>query len=393
MRIGYFDCFSGISGDMCLAALVSAGWPKEELEALPRRLRLTDVEIRVGEARRGPFVATQVTVEVKGRQPHRHLHHIQAMLAAADLEPEVRERAEEVFARLASAEAEVHGSTLEKVHFHEVGAADALVDIAGTIAGLRALGIEEVHASPLPLGRGAVRSEHGLIPVPAPATAVLLRGAPVEMPDIEFELVTPTGAALITTLVKAWAGTPAFRLDRVGIGAGQRDLKERPNVLRLLVGEREVGAGARRRVAVLETALDDENPQVVAALIPRLLVAGALDAMLIPAVMKKGRPGQWLVVLSDPAVAPELARVILTETGTLGVRIREEERIELPRRSVEVTTPHGAVVLKVARLPGGEERATPEFESVRQASERCGVPLREVAEAALHAWRLDRRPG
>ena len=393
MRIGYFDCFSGISGDMCLAALVSAGWPKPELERLPQRLRLSDVQVRIEEARRGPFVAAQVMVDVGGRQPHRHLHHIRAMLDAADLEPEVRDRATEVFERLARAEAEVHGSTLEKVHFHEVGAADALVDIVGTIAGLHALGIQEVHASPLPLGRGAVRSEHGLIPVPAPATAVLLRGAPVEMPDIEFELVTPTGAALITTLVKAWAAAPGFRLEKIGIGAGQRDLKERPNVLRLLIGDREGAAEARRRVAVLETALDDENPQVLAALIPRLLVAGALDAMLVPALMKKGRPGQWLVVIADPAVAPELARTILSETGTLGVRMREEERFELPRRTVEVKTPHGAVMLKVARLPDGEERATPEFESVRQASERTGAPLREVAEAALQAWRTDRRPG
>ena len=393
MRIGYFDCFSGISGDMCLAALVSAGWPRAELEALPRRLRLADVEVGVEDTKRGPFAATLVKVEVGGPQPHRHLHHIQSLLDAADLEPEVREGAREVFLRLARAEAEVHGSTLEKVHFHEVGAADALVDIVGTVAGLRALGIEEVHASPLPLGRGAVRSEHGLIPVPAPATAVLLRGAPVEMPDIEFELVTPTGAALITTLVKEWAGVPTFQLERVGIGAGQRDLRERPNILRLLVGDRRADPEARRRVAVLETALDDENPQFIAALIPRLLAAGALDAMLVPALMKKGRPGQWLIVLADPAGASGLARMILTETGTLGVRVREEERLELPRRSVQVTTPHGAVTLKVARLPGGEERATPEFESVRQASESSGAPLREVAEAALHAWRMDRRPG
>jgi uncharacterized protein (TIGR00299 family) protein len=392
VRIGYFDCFSGISGDMCLAALVSAGWPKSELEGLPQRLRLADVAVRVGETRRGPFAATLVTVEVGGRQPHRHLHHIHALLDAADLEPEVRERAREVFLRLAAAEAEVHGSTLEKVHFHEVGAADALVDIVGTIAGLRSLGIEEVHASPLPLGRGAVRSEHGLIPIPAPATAVLLRGAPVEMPDIEFELVTPTGAALITTLVKQWAGLPGFRLDRVGIGAGQRDLKERPNVLRLMVGDRPA-LESRHRVAVLETALDDENPQFIGALIPRLLAAGALDAMLVPALMKKGRPGQWLVVLADPAAAAELARLIMTETGTLGVRIREDERLELPRRSVEVTTAHGVVTLKVARLPDGEERAVPEFESVRLASERTGAPLREVAEAALQAWRMNRHSG
>ena len=390
MSVAYFDCFSGISGDMCLASLVSAGWPAAELETLPGRLGLPDVAVRVGEARRGPFVATQVTVEVGGRQPHRHLHHIRALLDGADLEPRVRARAAEVFERLARAEAEVHGSTPEKVHFHEVGAADALVDIVGTLAGLQALGVERVYASPLRLGRGAVRSEHGLIPVPAPATALLLRGVPVEMPDIEFELVTPTGAALITTLVADWSGMPAFRLERVGIGAGQRDLKEQPNVLRVLVGEPATGGTARRRVAVLETAIDDQNPQFVAALIPRLLAAGALDAMLVPALMKKGRPGHWLIVLADPDRAHSLATKVMSESGTLGVRIREEERMELPRRGAEVDTPYGRIALKVAQLPEGEH-ASPEFESVKLASERTGASLREVAEAAIQAWRASRR--
>ena len=390
MSVAYFDCFSGISGDMCLASLVSAGWPAAELEALPGRLRLPDVVVRVGEARRGPFVATQVTVEVGARQPHRHLHHIRALLEGADLEPRVRERAAEVFERLARAEAEVHGSTPEKVHFHEVGAADALVDIVGTLAGLRALGVEQVYASPLRLGRGAVRSEHGLIPVPAPATTLLLRGVPVEMPDIEFELVTPTGAALITTLVEDWSGMPAFRLERVGIGAGQRDLKEQPNVLRVLVGEPATRGTTRRRVAVLETAIDDQNPQFVAALIPRLLAAGALDAMLVPALMKKGRPGHMLIVLAPPDRADALAEKVMSESGTLGVRIREEERMELPRRGAEVDTPYGRITLKVAELPGGEH-ASPEFESVRLASERTGASLREVAEAAIQAWRASRR--
>ena len=185
MRIAWFDAFSGISGDMCLGALVSAGWPAAELEALPARLKLELVRIRIGEAQRGPFVATQVHVDVEGRQPHRHLKHLRAMLEAADLDPSVREKSLTVFTRLAEAEAEVHGSTVEKVHFHEVGAADALVDVVGTIEGLRSLGVEEVACSPLRLGRGSVRCEHGLIPVPAPATALLLRGAPVEMPDID----------------------------------------------------------------------------------------------------------------------------------------------------------------------------------------------------------------
>lgn len=392
MRIAYFDCFSGVSGDMCLGALIGAGWPAADLEALPDRLRLEGVMIRIGETRRGPFVAKQVEVEIPGPQPHRHLHHIRAMLDAADLDPGVRRQAQTVFARLAAAEAEVHGSTIEKVHFHEVGAADALVDVVGTVEGLHALGVDEIYASPLRLGRGGVRSEHGLIPVPAPATALLLRGVPVEMPDIEAELVTPTGAALLTTLVRRWSGAPVFRLERIGTGAGSRDLREQPNVLRLLLGEADAESGkpadpARRRVAVLETALDDENPQFVADLLPRLLAQGALDAMVVPSVMKKGRPGMWLIVIAEPAQADALATMLLRETSSLGVRLRHEDRLELERRAVEVETRFGPVALKIASVPGDGERAVPEFESVRAAAERSGRPLREVAEAALEAWK------
>jgi hypothetical protein len=387
VRIAYFDCFSGISGDMTLGALVSAGWPFERLESLPRRLGLEGVRVTSEEARRGPFAATRVVVRVERDQPHRHLRHVLAALEADGIEPRVRERAGAVFTRLAEAEAAVHGTRVESVHFHEVGAADALVDVVGTIEGLRSLGVDEVYASPLRLGRGAVMSEHGLIPVPAPATTLLLRGAPVEMPDIEAELVTPTGAALLTTLVKDWSGQPAFQLERVGTGAGGRDLKEQPNVLRVLIGERRAADLARRRIAVLETALDDDNPQFVAALLPRLLERGALDAMVVPSVMKKGRPGMWLIVLAEPEGADTLARMLLRESSALGVRVRTEERYELERRPVEVETRFGRIALKVATVPGEGERAVPEFESVRAAAERSGRPLREVSEAALAAWR------
>ena len=397
MNVAYFDCFSGISGDMCLGALVSAGWPAAELQRLPGRLGLADVRVDVSETRRGPFVATRVTVEVSGKQPQRHLREVASVLDHATFEPSVREQAHRVFERLAVAEAEVHGSTRERVHFHEVGAADALVDIVGTLEGLRSLSISEVYSSPLRLGRGVVRSEHGMIPVPAPATAVLLRGVPVEMPDIEAELVTPTGAALITTLVHTWGGSPSFVVGRVGVGAGQRDLREQPNVLRVLLGERSNvaagGAGALRRgrVAVLETSLDDENPQFVAALVPRLLEQGALDAMVVPTVMKKGRPGLCVTVVAEPRHADLLAMLLLRETSTLGVRLRWDERYELERRSLEVETRFGRIVVKVADVPGMGERARPEFESVRAAAERAGRPLGEVAEAALEAWRQGER--
>ena len=398
MRIAYFDCFSGASGDMCLAALVSAGWPAEALIALPARLKLEGVTITVGEVRRGPFVATRVEVQAEGRQPHRHLRHVAALIESAELDSGVKAQALTVFERLADAEAEVHGSTREQVHFHEVGAVDALVDVVGTLEGLRSLGVVEVYASPLRIGRGAVRSGHGVIPVPAPATAMLLRGVPIEMPDIEAELVTPTGAALITTLVRDWGRVPTFRLERVGVGAGRRDLRELPNVLRILVGDREAAVGPeggitlrRRRVAVLETSLDDDNPQFVAALVPRLIERGALDAMVIPTVMKNGRPGLCLVVVAEPDRADELALSMLRETSSLGVRLRHDDRYELERRTAEVETRFGRIALKVAQVPGEGERAHPEFESVREAAERAGRPLREVAEAVLEAWQKTAR--
>ena len=395
MRIAYVDGFSGISGDMCLAALVSAGWPAAELEALPARLKLEGVSVRIGEAMRGPFKAVRVEVDFPPKQPHRHLHHLRGMIEQADLPAVVQTRSIEVFSRLAAAEAEVHGSSIEKVHFHEVGAVDALVDVVGTVLGFHALGVDEVVCSPLRLGRGAVRSEHGVIPIPAPATALLLRGAPVEMPDIEAELVTPTGAALITTLATRWGSAPTFRLERVGIGAGQRDLKEQANVLRILIGTREgsvtsdvaVRGMLRRRVAVLETALDDENPQLIGALLPRLLTHGALDAMVVPSLMKKGRPGMWLVVVAEPDHVTDLAAMIMRETRSLGVRVREEERLELARRMVQVETAFGPIELKVATLPDGGERAVPEFESLRAASERSGRSLAEIGDAALEAWK------
>ncbi len=259
-RIAYFDCFSGISGDMCLGALISAGWPAAALESLPGRLALEGVAIAVAPARRGPFAATRVEVRVEREQPHRHLHHVLAILDAGGIEPAVRERAGAVFRRLAEAEAEVHGSTPEQVHFHEVGAADALIDIVGTLEGLVSLGVRRVYSSAPRLGGGSVMSAHGRIPVPAPATLALLRGAPAELGPVQVELTTPTGAALLATLVEDWGAPPAFRLDRVGTGAGARDLAEQPNVLRVLVGDSEGSPGTRRRVAVLETALDDRQP-------------------------------------------------------------------------------------------------------------------------------------
>ncbi len=389
-RIAYFDCFSGVSGDMTLAALVSAGWPAETLLALPGRLKLEGVTIEVSDVRRGALAARHVRVSAPAKQPHRHLHHVEAILGAADLPVPVADTALRVFRRLAEAEAHVHGTTVQKVHFHEVGAVDAIVDIAGAALALADLGVERVYASTLPLGGGTVMCEHGRMPVPAPATARLLAGVPVRHGPVEAELVTPTGAALLAELVADWSGPPAYRLETAGIGAGTRDFPGHANVLRVLLGSTADAGPATRTVAVLETALDDETPQRLADLSARLLGAGALDAMLAPVLMKKGRPGHWLVILAEPADAERLARLVLEHSPSLGVRVRTEGRLELPRRIERVGTPFGEVLLKVATLPDGAERAFPEFESVREAAERTGRPLREVSEAAAAAWRSGR---
>jgi pyridinium-3,5-bisthiocarboxylic acid mononucleotide nickel chelatase len=388
MKHAHFDCVSGIAGDMTLAALVSAGWPADNLRALPERLGLSGVTIEITSVRRGPFAATHVDVRMEEAkpQPKRHLHHIDAILDHADLDPGVRTRAKQVFRRLAEAEAEVHGSTVEKVHFHEVGAVDAIVDIAGSLTGLASLGITTVSASPLPLGRGSVDSQHGRIPVPAPATALLLRGVPVFGGPVEAELVTPTGAALLTTLVESWGDAPAFRLSAVGTGAGTREFPGHPNIVRLLIGERESDLPGERTVAVLETAVDDENPQLLAATLARLLSEGALDAMVAPVTMKKGRSGLWLVVVCETTDARRLATSVLRDTSTLGVRIREERRIELPRRVLQVETPYGNVQVKVATLPDGSERAMPEFDSVLAVAERSGAGPRAISAAAVQAF-------
>lgn len=386
MKHAHFDCVSGIAGDMTLAALLSAGWPEAELLALPARLSLAGVTIEVTNTRRGPFAATHVAVRTLEKQPHRHLHHIEAILDKADLPASVRERAKRVFRRLAQAEAEVHGSTIEQVHFHEVGAVDAIVDITGALLGLDALGVVTVSASALPLGSGFVDSEHGRIPVPAPATALLLRGAPVYGGPVEAELVTPTGAALLMTLVTSWGDLPAFRMEAVGTGAGTREFPSHPNILRLLVGERVGATTSERTVAVLETAVDDDNPQYMAATLQRLLTLGALDAMVAPVTMKKGRSGLWLVVVCEPADARRLAEQVLRDTSTLGVRVREERRIELPRRTLEVQTRFGSVRVKAAILPEGTERVMPEFESVLEVATRSGASVRAVSAAAVQAF-------
>ena len=335
--------------------------------------------------RRGPFRARQVDVRVEGAQPHRHLRHIREILEGGALPAPVAERALAVFTRLAEAEAKVHGEPPEKVHFHEVGAADALVDIVGACLGFHRLGVEAIYSSPLAVGSGTVTAAHGVLPVPAPATALLLAGAPIDLAPLAGERTTPTGAALVVTLARSFDPPPPFRLLAQGIGAGGRNPEDRPNVLRILLGE-TLGAPDRRIVAVVETTLDDASPQVIAHVSQRLLEAGARDAFVTPVQMKKGRPGVTVTALCDPALVDAIADLLFRETPTIGLRVRHEERRELAREEAIVRLPEGEVRLKVVTLPDGTRRARPEYESLAALARGTGASLEALAARALAAF-------
>lgn len=388
MRIAYFDCFSGVAGDMTLAALVDAGCPFEVLAELPARLGLADVSVARQAVKRHGLAATHIIVHVpeSAKKGHRHLPQILRQIDAAGLPAPVAERASAVFRRLAEAEAAAHGTTLDKVHFHEVGAADAIVDIVGACAALHAMQIERIFCAPIPTGHGTVQCEHGLMPVPAPATANLLRGFPIAASDEPGELCTPTGAALMTTLATTFGPAPELMLEHVGVGAGTREGKTRPNILRVLIGELAGGlTGDADVVTVLECQVDDLPGQVLGYTCGRLLDAGAVDVYVTPIVMKKGRPGHLLTVLASPGAVASLEGVIFAETGTLGIRRSVAARTKLPRRHVTVATAYGDVRVKVAGAD--DSQAWPEFEDCRAAAETHHVALREVQQAALAAWR------
>jgi uncharacterized protein (TIGR00299 family) protein len=392
MRVAYLDCSSGISGDMTLGALVDTGIPLEPIQRGLDSLGLPTCRLVVSEVKKHGFRATHVRVEFEPEQKHRHLHHIMQLIDRSSLTPAQRERAARIFRRLAEAEAKVHGTTVEKVHFHEVGAVDSIADIVGTAIGWELLGAERLVCSPIPTGRGSVQIAHGRVGIPAPATAELLCGVPLAASDVEAELTTPTGAAIVATLADAFGGVPAMRVDRIGYGAGTRDLAEQPNVLRLFVGQSDDpvanAAESEDPVWILETNLDDVPGEWIAHCSERLLTAGALDVYTVPIQMKKNRPGVLLVVLCRVAELLTLERIIFSETGSLGIRRWPAQRHVLPRRAQDVTTPWGPVAGKLARLADGTICFSPEYESCRQLAAAVGCPLRFIYQAAQRAFDL-----
>lgn len=395
----HFDCFSGIAGDMTVAALLDAGAPLDELKRRLSTLNLSGYEIRVERVTRAAISGLhfRVLTDDPPAHPHgdhhhhhhhgRHLSEIEAMIAAADLPAPVEENATAVFRRLGEAEAKVHNMPVEEVHFHEVGAVDSIVDIVGACVALDLLGITRITASALPVGHGTVRMAHGLMPLPAPATAELCRGIPTYPVDVEGELVTPTGAALLAVLCDSFGPPPAMTAEATGYGAGTKDFGERPNLLRVTLG-RETGAATgwlSEPLLLLESNIDDMPPQMLGHFMDRCFALGALDVTFTPAQMKKNRPGVTVSVLCDAGHRATLLDLFAAETTTLGVRVLPVERVSLPREICSVETPYGPVDVKVATLPNGKTRSHPEYESARRAAESAGVPLAEVMRAATGA--------
>ncbi len=384
MRAAYFDCIAGASGDMMLGALLDAGLPAGQLEAELAKLHLEDFRLHVNRVAKNAFSAVKVDVQVRDDAPERHLADIRKLVEESDLSDQVKTTAVRIFTRICEAEAAIHHSTVDKVHLHEVGGVDAIVDVCGTLAGLETLGIEQVHVSSFPLGRGFVKGAHGQIPLPAPAALSLLKGCPVTGSPINAELVTPTGAAVLSEISDAFGSIPAMRLDAIGYGAGSNDL-EIPNVLRVLIGEVAGSHGLLTETLVqLETNIDDESPELTGHVSERLLDAGALDVTVIPAQMKKNRPGVVLQVLARSQHAPALEEIVFEESSTLGVRRSEVQRDSLPRRIETIKTRFGDIRVKVATLPSGQTKVYPEFEDCRQAARHANRPVREVFKFVEH---------
>jgi uncharacterized protein (TIGR00299 family) protein len=370
---------------MILGALVDAGLPVAELQTALDGLKVAGITLRAESVKRGAFRGTLVRVETEEHgHPHRHLPDILKILEGADIPTEVRDDAVRIFRRLAEAEATAHGVPVEKIHFHEVGALDAIADIVGGAWGIRRLGLAQVYVSPLNTGSGFVKGAHGTMPVPAPGTAALLAGIPSYSSGVQAELTTPTGAAILTTLAAGFGPMPAMVTDRIGYGAGQREFAEQPNLLRLVIGE-SVAAHERDQVAVLEANIDDMNPQFFEPLLDRLFEAGALDAFLSPLLMKKSRPASLLTVLAEPERAESLVALILAHTTTFGVRTYSASRWKRRRDFVTVQTPFGEVRIK--RGWDGEQVAiaSPEFEDCRKLAQAAGVPVQAVYDAAKRA--------
>ncbi len=387
MKIAYFDCFSGISGDMILGALIDLGLDPKTLIKHLSKLKLSGYEIEVLKEQRGPITGTRVNIKVdEEEQPPRSSDQIQELIGKSKLPDQVKKKSLAVLKRLATVEGDLHQQPPEHVHFHEVGAVDSIVDMVGACIGLYVLGIDQVVASPLPLGRGFVQCQHGMLPLPAPATLALLEAVPVYDSGQERELVTPTGAAILTTVCSEYGGFPTMSIEKVGYGVGQHPESHPPNLLRLVLG-RATMAVIKERLLLFETSIDDMNPELYGHLMERLFDEGALDVNVLPAQMKKNRPGQLLRVLGSEGLRDTVLQILFHETTSLGVRIHEVDRYSLPRRTIRVQTSYGQLPVKVATNPQGDLTVAPEYDGCQRAARRHKVALRLVYEEAMYRAR------
>ncbi len=386
-RIAYLDCVGGLAGDMLLAALVDAGAELETLRAVPTNLGIEGVDISVDRVERQGIGALHLRIDAAEDHSHRDYRELRGLVDAGDLPERARTRALETFRRLAEVEGAIHGVSPDDVHFHELGSLDALVDVCGVFVLLEELGVERVASSPLPFARGFVSAAHGVLPLPAPATLGLLEGAPLVGVETEAELVTPTGAAIVATVVEEWGSLPPLTLERVGYGAGTRELADRPNVVRVILGD-EAGRPTGR-VVLLETNLDDFPPELVPDAIERCFEAGALDVWTVPVQMKKGRPGFVLSVLARPELEDAVSRVLLEETSALGVRVSRLDRYELEREERHVDIEGGRVRVKVGLLDGRVVNLAPEHNDCAALASSTGRSVKSVwAEAFARAQGL-----
>ena len=400
MRVLYFDCFAGAAGDMILGALVDAGVPIDDVRRALGSLTVDGVSVSADRVLKAGVSAMKFrVVEAPAAVPaggpvapaaHRHYHlpRVLAAIESSALSEAARARACRMYRRLAEAEAAVHGTTVDKVHLHEVGAVDSIIDVVGAAFAMEYLAPDQVVVSPVNVGGGTVRTAHGVFPVPAPATVRLLGGAPVYSSGLAVELLTPTGALVLSEYADRFGPMPAMRVERVGYGAGDRDLPDTPNVVRAFVGEADDRSPAVR-VVVMTCEIDDMNPQIFGPLMDRLQAAGALEVVYEPVQMKKNRPGTRVTIVARPELVDPLADLVFRETTTIGIRYQDMSRLCLDRELVAVDTPYGVVRFKVARRGGRILNAQPEFDDLARLSEERGVPIKTVQAAATKAW-LDR---
>lgn len=387
MKALYFDLIGGASGDMILGAMVDAGLSIDKLKELLSGLNLKEFDIQAKIVDKNGFTATKVDVLVTEQPPERHLNEIKDIIQKSSLPPAVQNRALQIFERIAKTEATIHNKSIDQVHLHELGGTDTIIDITGTLLALDHLEISKIYASPVPLGKGFIKGAHGQIPLPSPATISLLKGIPIYGRDIDAELVTPTGAALLAELVDDFGPAPPMVLETVGYGAGGRDLPI-PNLLRVFIGEISSSDSATLdHLAVLETNLDDLNPEIYPYVIESLFGAGALDVTLTPIQMKKNRPGTQIQVLCEPSMMDSMRSILFRETTTLGIKQILVDRYSLPRTIQEVETPYGKIRVKIAEISPNIKKISPEFEDCRRAAQEHGIPITDIYQETIRSFR------